>query len=1008
MKNNTLENIPFGFIRTPLLPFKENIEDWTKHFNNDFVKKAIYFASPNLYDLLSEDINQLSDALKQTFLKYYLRMSYRCTPFGLFSGVSTYRLNHENTKIELSEFPKANIRLDTYILGLLYRKLIRNKNVVQLLKFYPNDTIRCENSIYKYVEQVFDENELRNYKLSKVDYLPILDKILTSSNSGLSIDDIVNICTKEGFGDEDSLEFAEELIDNNLLISEFHFNVVGDVYHNVIRKLIVYLEKKKINIKHLNYYKDVLSDIENIQHSINSDIQEKLEMILSKKVDPQLIFQVDSYFSANKSMVNNNNFDEIESLYRLYMGINPKEEKVLGSFIEEFSQKYEEQYIDLLEVLDPINGINFPSNNGLNILPKEGEFYGTNHSSNSTFKTINFNPEWESFIYQKLEEKKNITLTDQDCIRFMYKGNIDSSIIGVKASLLKYKTFVEFVHHSNPIKFIGRFSHLDEEISKGIDQLVSIEDDYYKNSNTLLAEVAFVHNNLRASNVCHRSKFRHYTIPIIQPTQKDDSHILLNDIIVGIRNNEVILRSKKTKKRILPRISNAHFIKDDHLNIYAFFSKIEQQGMNKYPLWNWGTYGLLDHLPRVTYKNYILAKEEWAIYLNEVNSLNELKDYLLKKEVTKIITFADGDREMPIRINHQDSLKVLWDELQKKKRLRIKECLFNENNLVVNKDGKYTTNETLLYFKNKSKPATQLDEEVIVDQGDVKRSFNLGEEWLYLKIYMVDSFADEKFLTQLYPLIHELYESKVIEDWHFIRYIDPKFHIRLRFKGQENFYEKVIQAFNAYFGHLFGKEIHKHIYDVYNRELERYYFHNIELSERLFSIDSTTIIQLLPLVQEKDHNDLRWNLSFKLIDDLLNAFDFHLNYKKYLLMQLADGFKREFNFTSKSDRKQLAQKFRKTKTAIYKVIDDQSYSEEIAYVLNRRYLELSHISNGVKENLKHNQNDIAQLLSSYIHMLMNRWNSADFRRTEMIIYDMLSQFYKEKENRIKHLQPQTN
>ncbi len=62
----------------------------------------------------------------------------------------------------------------------------------------------------------------------------------------------------------------------------------------------------------------------------------------------------------------------------------------------------------------------------------------------------------------------------------------------------------------------------------------------------------------------------------------------------------------------------------------------------------------------------------------------------------------------------------------------------------------------------------------------IRRKFIPGSRWLYFKIYTGIKTADEVATRTLLPLLRELYEAKLIDDWFFIRYTDPDFHLRLR------------------------------------------------------------------------------------------------------------------------------------------------------------------------------------------------------------------------------------
>ncbi|MEF9476554.1 thiopeptide-type bacteriocin biosynthesis protein [Chryseobacterium sp. 1B4] len=63
------------------------------------------------------------------------------------------------------------------------------------------------------------------------------------------------------------------------------------------------------------------------------------------------------------------------------------------------------------------------------------------------------------------------------------------------------------------------------------------------------------------------------------------------------------------------------------------------------------------------------------------------------------------------------------------------------------------------------------------------RAYNIpGGNWIYYKLYMGTKSADEILEDKIKPLADQLIEENVIDQWFFIRYNDPKYHLRIRFK----------------------------------------------------------------------------------------------------------------------------------------------------------------------------------------------------------------------------------
>jgi thiopeptide-type bacteriocin biosynthesis protein len=62
----------------------------------------------------------------------------------------------------------------------------------------------------------------------------------------------------------------------------------------------------------------------------------------------------------------------------------------------------------------------------------------------------------------------------------------------------------------------------------------------------------------------------------------------------------------------------------------------------------------------------------------------------------------------------------------------------------------------------------------------VQKTFVVGDEWLYYKIYCGVKTADILLLEIIKPVTAALLKEGIINKWFFIRYTDPAPHIRFR------------------------------------------------------------------------------------------------------------------------------------------------------------------------------------------------------------------------------------
>jgi len=271
----------------------------------------------------------------------------------------------------------------------------------------------------------------------------------------------------------------------------------------------------------------------------------------------------------------------------------------------------------------------------------------------------------------------------------------------------------------------------------------------------------------------------------------------------------------------------------------------------------------------------------------------------------------------------------------------------------------------------------------------------IGSEWIYFKIYTGESLAD-KLLPEILTISKELYTAKIIDKWFFIRYYDPKFHIRLRFHltDSKNLLY-VIESKNVFLSKYLTNGFIENIQlDTYVKETERYGGKDgIILSENIFFADSVMMCELLSsLGQNKEEQ--RWLFGLVNIDSFMNDFNLSIEKKFVFLDNLVKYFQGDF-LKNKYLNKQFDVKFKNHLKEINSILKDNKIDLYESLVNMRHRIHnpiISAVINGVAKGVVHKQ--ILDLLSSYIHMSCNRLFRTEHRRHEFVLYNLLLRFYK--------------
>ncbi len=280
---------------------------------------------------------------------------------------------------------------------------------------------------------------------------------------------------------------------------------------------------------------------------------------------------------------------------------------------------------------------------------------------------------------------------------------------------------------------------------------------------------------------------------------------------------------------------------------------------------------------------------------------------------------------------------------------------------------------------------------------NIQRSFIIGGEWLYYKIYTGPKTSDLVLANIIKPVTDALLSNKSIDKWFFIRYNDPKPHIRVRFHytNPANVAEIINTLHEPIKEYIEEDLVWKVQIDTYQREIERYGVRTMEQSEDLFFYDSRMIIDFLDMVEGDEGEELRWLFGIRAIDTMLSDFGYDEDQKLKLLEGLKIGFGAEFGM-NKFLKKQLDKKFRDEKDKINEFLvferKDNPHYGPILDVLDQKSEDSL---TAVKSILSRaNGDEIDRLMGSYIHMLMNRLFRSKNRLHEMVLYDLLYRTYK--------------
>jgi hypothetical protein len=742
-------------VRTPSLPFIDTIsEDFLKQFlDNSTFAEALYLASPVLFqEAINWKDGKVSDPKKLQKIpisigKYYTRMCSRCTPFGLFAGCGVVEWG-DKTSIELADETSRKTRLDMHFAGALAQKLADIPEIKFSLRFLPNSSIYRVGEEIRYIEYSYVEGQ-RKHQISAINWSEYIQLVLDLCKFGNTILEIIPKLIDDDISEEDAIEFVEQLIDSQLLVSELEPAITGEEFTTQIKNT---LSNHSHILELLTKIEHHLAIIDTTSFHKISVYQAVIETIKAFEIpfEEGKLFQTDLVKKFNKNTLNTDYqkvFKEIHDLFNK-ITLNPVNQK-LKEFKTNYFERYETRELPILLALDTEVGIgygnlgkskNTPITDGLNLPEIENKVL---NFSQNIFQQFLFNQWLKAYktdAYQvelKMEDLQKFAVNNAQTAP-------SSSIMFRHTGDENYPIYLEAISGSSGANLLGRFAHTDEQIFEIIQTITKQEQA--NNPDIIFAEIVHLPEN-RLGNILLHPPFREYEIPYLAKSSLPiENQIPLEDLYVSVdlQMDKVILRSKRLNKEVIPRLSNAHNFSQNSLPLYNFLCDLQTQNLHSNFDLGWSNIAPQTVFsPRLIYKNVILSLATWhfkkedfveLLSTKSVDLLDKIQKFKLQWSLPKRFVLVDYDNELLVNIENLLSIQIWIDSIKNREKIEIKEFFFEEENSIVkNKLGQGFTNQFIASFINENAVYQGLNDSLHNENSEIQRNFSVGSEWLYFK-----------------------------------------------------------------------------------------------------------------------------------------------------------------------------------------------------------------------------------------------------------------------------------
>ncbi|SDE87669.1 thiopeptide-type bacteriocin biosynthesis domain-containing protein [Mucilaginibacter pineti] len=767
------------------------------------LKESIKLASSDFYDQIkdtnADNIYSLPKPIFHTVWKYFNRAKFRATPYGSFAGFGLAHIDAHMADSSIIICPSQ--KLHSFI-AWPYKGNVKITTELLLQNggyLIANDSHYIILDSIRYLSYIDDK-----FELSEIELDSTVHQILQICKRKIRASDLQEASLHLFSNAEQFIEAINYLISLQLLFTSCHPNIIGEEYFERIGIT---------NTPSLPQY--VIAERQNIQGNINHHV-----------------------------------FKDITELTLLLHQIVPiRNNATLDKFIFDFTRKFERREVPVMEALDPEIGI------GYGDLVQTGDHQALVVeivNKNKEAATSNNDHHLKDFLYKELLQNSGINNhvisleklpVNNDAVKTL--PNTFNAVLSDAFGML----CLESLGGATSNGIAGRFTLASDEVTDYCKRIAEIEQQ--ANPGVLFFDIGYTAEN-HVDNINRRRAIYGMQLNLLN-YDLSQNPLEISDLYLHVLHGELILRSKKHNKRLVPRMASAYNYGRSDLPLFRLLCDLQNQGIaNNLSINFQHLIPGLNYYPRIQFKNIIISRSKWLLSFSDLkldaqhNAPERFRELLKSKSISRYCKAGTGDQTLLFDTESNEDMVILMEYLKKRKTLLIEEAFQEQQGLVKDDQGRVYCSEWIvaLYHDKEIYKATKSKSEIQA----VKHQTAIlppGKEWLYFEIFSHPQRADSILINQITTLLKD--RKRLICRWFFIRYTENGFHLRLRLQlHNANKAQLVITDLSE----LLKEEIQTGIVSdftirTYKRELARYGSLNMERVENHFHADSTYVLNVL-------------------------------------------------------------------------------------------------------------------------------------------------------------------
>lgn len=980
-----LQHINHFAFRTPLLS-----RDWLLKLFRDYDKtikelldnKSFLHSVALASSSLSEGINKWKEsnkeadylAIRDSLALYIKRASSRCTPFAGFAGISAGQITQNATSLESQRKSQNYYELDSLLSFQTFEVLKKDKTFVKNSDLIVNGTVLEQEQSLRYIERQWTKSGIK-YELSSVSSSALLPIIVEFCQQATSFEKVISFILEKLEAETSAVEdFIYKLVQENVLTVVDTLTVTGEPLALQIEALAKraspQLQEQILKTMRVFKESDFEGDLQQAKQKLKSHIEQYLDNVSDENL--LLVNQLHTYENLT---INTNFIDKHQTSITKLVNYLKGDNEYFKEFRKKYQELYEGSFVPLLLVMDEEFGVPFGKDGFIRSeLMQSLAFRGKESSNGLEMKFTNF----EKLILEHIEhgiDQRKITISNS-----FIKKNTQQAFAGkeidevavmsklVEGGKMWLKTFASLP----ATKTISRFAHLSPELHNICQESANLVEQ--ANDSVIYAELCFLPEG-RYGNVSARPSFHEYEIPLLAGSTSA-KQLKLNDLYLGVVNDELCLFSKSLGKQVIPRLSHSHNFFFKSLKLYKFLGFMQYLAGSPPSLDINNLARFYSYVPRVEFEKVILSPSTWFIDKAEIQGIDEslesfpddVNRFINKYKLNERVLTGLNDNKIPFDLTNAESFKLLKRQVS---RLNSQKIVLQE--FIQSESSEFEHEIVLPLHKraknNALKTANQAGPIDLVENiGGQKQG--IFEDCLSFKLFGGIKSLDTLLTSTLTHFLNALEQNNIIKRWFFIRYNVPDWHLRVRIFPNDR--ALTMKNLEVLFNNVTVKKLE--LAD-YVREYGRYGGEKMfEVVEEVFCKDSVEIIKSI-----EAHNvtpEYRWRLALKSVNEILNqVFGSEVELKQSFIKEVRDRMSIQYSNIS----------------AVRKQIGKFTRGVNLVEIMEQYHFD----AGGYKNVARIWEQEVSScttwhsVLASIIHMHVNRVVLENGIQIEYAIYDML-------------------